>query len=632
MFNRFRILSFRNLNEKKMNIRSKIVTVCAFLLLTLAGHCDAGSDSVDLSRIVVTPSRFDEPSGQSPSKVDVITSRDILTSTSYDISEQLDSISGVTISDYGGPGSAKTVRMRGSTAAQVLVMVDGRPMNSPRDGETDLSTVPLNSIDRVEVVHGPGNSLYGSSGMGGAINIITRKPPDSGQRTELYSSFGTYRTYTERASHGAKIGSFGYLLNSGYQYSQGIRQNSKFDARDINAKLEYDLNSENTVSLYSSGYKSKVGAPGTLSSPDLDDRQDNSKSSADLSWTFKPKEMFAIENKIYGINDRLEFAENSAGSFWDIAGKKDVHNTKARGFNTQISGDLTDNIRGAFGFNYLANKNESTSSGKHRYTVRAAYIENSWAVNKALRLNLGARVDDYSNFGTETCPSGGLRWTLNDNLGFRASMAKSFRAPTFNDLYWPDDGWTKGNPSLKPEKGVTKEAGIDLKMFDRLSSSAALFRSDYSDLINWTEESFVWSPKNVSKARIDGIEIDNSFKINDSFEALLDYAFLKPRDKFSHKYLVYHPRNKFNAGLKYSDISGFSCGLECVYTGRRYQDSDNTVKVKHFYIYNLNLAKKINSNFSCFASFKNLLNRKYQVMRDYPAPGFSLTGGVKASF
>lgn len=590
------------------------------------------SDNIDLSKIVVTPSRIDEPQAKASSKVDIITSKELLASSSNDLAQPLSGISGVTISDYGGLGATKTVRMRGSTAAQVLVMVDGRPVNSPRDGETDLSSIPVDMIDRVELLHGPGSSLYGSSGMGGALNILTKQPPKEGQRTELFSSFGTFRTYIERASHGGRIDKFGYLLNSGYQYSEGIRQNSEVDARDINSKLEYSLNDDNTLRLNSGYYKSKTGAPGTIASPDLDDRQDIIKNFADLSWIFNPQGLFSIETRTYVNNDRLEFMENTAGSIWDTANKKDVHSTSARGINTQISKDFSDSFRGAYGFNYLTNGNDSTSSGKHKYNVRAGYMENLWTVTDDLRVNFGARIDDYSNFGSKTNPSAGIRYDLTGNASVRANVARSFRAPTFNDLYWPDEGWTKGNPSLKPEKGQTQEAGLDVRLFKSFKSSLTAFRNDFSDLINWTEEAFVWTPKNVSKARIDGIEFDNTWNILKNLDAGFNYSYLKPRDKFSRKDLVYQPRNKFSTSLKYRSANGFTGELSCMYTGRRYQDAENTVKVKHFYIYNLDLAKKLTAQVDCFISLKNLLNRKYKVMRDYPAPGFSFTGGIKTTF
>jgi len=602
-----------------------------FLILSVLGlkNIWAESNEINLSKIVVTPSRIEEQQGSTPAKVDVITMKEIYSSTSSDLTAPLTGLAGVNISDYGELGSAKSVRMRGSTAAQVLVMIDGRPINSPRDGKVDLSTVSLDNIEKVEVVHGPGSSLYGSSAMGGTVNILTKNPPKDGQKTEFFSSFGTFRTYNERLSHGARIGDFGYLLNTGYQYSNGYRKNSEFDSRDLNTKLEYALNSENSLDFNTGVFKSKKGTPGSTIYPDFDDKQNNLKNFQDLNWDFKPDESLAFSAKTYNNYDRLEYIDPTSGN--------DTHTTDSRGLNTQISKKFTDIFQGTYGFNYVTNLNNSTASGKYKYIVRAEYMENHLELLEKLKLNLGTRVDDYSNFGTQTNPSLGAVYSLNGKNSIRGSIARSFRAPTFNDLYWPYRdygiyGIYYGNPNLKPEKGITKEIGIDTRLYDKLAIALTYFRNDFTNLINWTPEGIIYSPKNVDKARMDGVEWENKLKLLQDFEFDLNYTFLRALDKNTHKDLTYQPRNKVDAAFKYHDINGFTCELTGQFTGRRFKDAENTDAVKKFYIFGLNLSQKINNNFTGFIWFKNVLNRKYEIIKDYPAPGFSTAAGIKAVF
>ncbi|MFA4993396.1 MAG: TonB-dependent receptor plug domain-containing protein, partial [Candidatus Omnitrophota bacterium] len=195
------------------NIIKKLI-VLSLHLFVLAGI--AFPQDVELDKIVVTPSRIEESSGDTGRVVDVVTAKEMEEGGAEDLADVFTGLTSVNISSYGGPGATKSVRMRGSTAAQVLVMVDGRPINNPRDGQVDLSTIPLEDISRVEVMHGPGSSLYGSSAMGGVVNIITKKPPKEGMKTKLYSSFGTARTYVERMLNGARVSKFGYLLSGGY--------------------------------------------------------------------------------------------------------------------------------------------------------------------------------------------------------------------------------------------------------------------------------------------------------------------------------------------------------------------------------------------------------------------------------
>lgn len=602
------------------------------MALVLSIYLKAQAEDVELEKIVVTPSNVQEESSGSGRNVDVVTSKEIQRSQARDVSEVITKSSSVNISDYGGMGVNKSVRMRGSTASQVLVLVDGRPINNPRDGEADLSTVALENVDRIEVLHGPGSSLYGAGAMGGTVNIITKNPPKEKQTTELSSSFGTFRTYAERFSHGARVGKFGYLLNGEFLSSQGYRPNSKYEAKDCNTKLEYKLNDYNIVHLNGGFYRSRLGLPGSTVDFDIDDKQDNLRNFYDLGWKFTPNEKTGFFIRSYQNYDRLAISENTAGSIFDTAFNKDIHSTIARGLEAQFNARLSEYYQGVCGFNYVKNLNDSTTSAKHGYVVRAGYIENKFDLFDKLNLNLGARFDDYSNFGSQLSPSFSAAYKPKEFLNIHALASRSFRAPTFNDLFWPDQGWAKGNPDLAPEKGTTYEVGFDAQVTKRIDSGITYYRSVYSNLINWEDVGGVWQPKNVNSAVINGIEFENKIAISDNLKWNVNYTFLSAKDTQTHNYLVYQPRYKVDSSLKYKAGGGFAFEFKGQFTDSRYYDAENISTVKRFYVFGLNASKQIKKGLSCFMSIDNLLNRKYQVLRNYPMPGFSFTTGVKAEF
>ncbi len=583
---------------------------------------------VELNKIVVTPSRMEESSGDVGRVVDVVTAKEMEESGAQDLADALTDFTSVNISTYGGPNATKSVRMRGSTSAQVLVLMDGRPINNPRDGEADLSHIPLDDIARVEVMHGPGSSLYGSSAMGGVVNIITKKPPKEGMKTELYSSFGTARTYVERMLNGARVSKFGYLISGGYQSSQGFRENSELNAKDCNLKLEYEPNSENNLKLNSGFYKSRAGAPGSTSWPDTDDKQNTLNRFFDFNWGFKPDETTGISARAYQNYDRLEFIENSTTY------TKNVHATTVRGFDLQLDKQLLDAYGIVCGFNYVKNMNDSTTSAKHKYNVSAGYLENRLDLfDKKLNVNLSARVDDYSNFGTEVNPSLSGLYKFNESIKFHGLISRSFRAPTFNDLFWPDEGWAKGNPDVKPEKGITGELGTEVRINRYLVSGLTYFHSDFKQLIQWSPDaSAVWRPENVSSAAIDGIEFGNKIFISENLALDINYTYLIARDEDTHKYLVYQPMNKVDTCIRYNGYNGLTVELKGQFTGQRFGNAANTDKVKSFFVLGLSVSKKFKHGVTCFANIDNLLNRKYVVNQGYPMPGFSFTGGLKAEF
>lgn len=614
--------------------RNLCAAVLSFGILVMGAPVAHGEEEVKLDDIVITSSRIPQAISSAVRKVEVINRDAIVSSGADNLAELLSWQSApLSIGDYGGVGAVKNLKMRGSTASQILVLLDGRPLNSPRDGQVDFSTIPLSDVERVEIMRGPGSSLYGSSAMGGTVHIITRQPPAGGFETSLESSFGTYRTFIERLTHGGRAGGFGYMLTGEYLDSEGFRDNGDYDAKSMTAKFSYDIADEHTVIFNSGFFKSKAGAPGLLSSVDLDDRQESKKSFGSLDWLYDPDDDTRLALKAYRSYDRLSFAENSAGSIFDTALQKDIHTTTSDGYEIQVSRRVTPWYQGVTGFNYVGNVNDSNATAKHEYTVRAWFLENQFDPFENLRFTLAGRIDDYSNFGSEASPDASMLFSLNEETRIRARISRSFRAPTFNDLYWPDEGWVRGNPDLKPERGTTGEIGLESALGSFLSFGISGYRSEFDDLILWApDEAFVWLPQNVGRAIIKGVEPEVTWHILPELSATLGYAYVSARDADSDKYLVYQPKNKMNLSLRYDNLNDLVVVFHGEYIGRRYHDAANTILLKHYYVFGLDLSKRIDENFSVSLSIKNLFDRAYRVLREYPMPGFSITGGVKVEF
>lgn len=617
--------------------KNLIFVILAVVIQLVLIRAEGIAGEVELEKIVVTPSRIEESSGEISRKVDVITSKDIENSSGKCLAEVLTELTSVNISDYGGLGATKNIRMRGSSASGVLVMIDSRPINSPRSGEAELATIPLENIERIEVVHGPASSLYGSSAMGGVVNIITKNPPEERQVTEFTTSFGTYRTYLEELVHGARLDKIGYLVTSSYQSSQGNRDHSEYIAKNVSTKLEYELNAYNKFVLNSGYHRSDLETPGSLSYFDYDDYQKTFKDFFDLSWNSRLFEDTNANIRVYQNYERLEFIEGPYNAWGDEG--KSTHSTKGRGLDIQFNHDISNFYQLIWGFNGITNINDSNKTGKHKYIVRAGYMQNNLNLWDKLKFTLGGRLDDYSNFGTEFCPSFSFLYNLNKDTKLHGLIARSFRAPTFNDLYWPSisygPGWggEEGNPDLKPERGITGEVGVLTKFFKFLQTDLTYFRSKYDDLINWVEDADLWwRPKNIDSAVIDGIESENKVYLGNNLELNLGYTFLRAKNDKTHNYLVYQPKHKFDCSLRYTGLNGFNIEFRSQFTDTRFHNAANTVKVKRFFILGIDISKKFGNNLTCFASIDNLLNKEYQVIRDYPMPGFSLTAGAKLEF
>lgn len=613
------------------------IVLYACLILCSKLSLAAEDGPIEVEKIVVTGSRTEENYSDSSRTIDIIGKTEIEETQTSDLSQVLSDTNSVEVSSYGGPGAIKTLKMRGSTSSQVMVLIDGRPVNSPRDGQTDLSTIPLDNIDRVEILHGPASSLYGSSAMGGVVQILTKKPPILGSSTEATSSFGTFRTYQEHLSHGQRIGKFGYLISGGYQSSQGFRENSAFNSKDFNVKMDYNLAPDQNISVDTGFYNSLVGAPGEITAVDPDDKQRVLKNFIDLDWGATLDANTTISAKIYNNYDRLEFMENEGETFFDTPFAKFIHATQTRGIAIQLDKQFNDFYRAIGGFDYILNLNDSTSTAKHKYTVFAGYLNNEFNISEGLKADLGARIDDYSNFGLEASPSLSFLYKIKERTKLRGLISRSFRAPTFNDLYWPAEYWTgggsAGNPNLTPEKGTTGEIGVETDINQNLQTSMTYFKSFYNDLIQWAPDNAgVWMPTNISSAVIEGIELTTAWQPIKKLELGLNYTYQTAKDDKTHKFLVYQPKHKINLSLELKDILSWNLGINGHWTGLKFNDAENTTKVKGAFILEFHASKKWKSGVTYFMNITNALNKKYQPIRNYPAPGFDLTNGIKYEF
>lgn len=604
----------------------KKITLLIFIIFFHRISYAQDDSSIELGEIVITATKDEEYEGNLTRQIEIIDSSDINIPASSDLSQVLTQSNAINVFNYGGPGATKTFGLRGSNASQTLVLVDGRPINNPRDGLVDLNTITLGEVNRIEIMPAGAGNLYGSNAMGGVVNIITKQPPKDKPITELTSSFGTKKTYLEKFLQGARLKKLGYLITSQYESSQGFRPNSQFDSKNINTKFDYEISEDNILSLNSGFYRSKVGVPGPVNIFDPDDKQKRLKRSLDLTWNIKFDDTSCAVTKIYNDYDRLEFIENNPNL------TKDIQTTQVRGLDWHLNKRLfNDRYLGLIGYNYVKNMNDSTNSAKHKYDLIAGYWDNQIDIRDDFRLDLGARLDSYSNFDTEFNPNFSFLYKIKDNLKLRGLINRVFRVPTFNDLYWPDQNYMKGNSNLKPEKGISSQLAIETTI-KNLYLNITYYRSDYDDLIKWGAENDIWQPKNIGSAIIQGGELNTSLKLFDSLELKLDYTFLQALDNKTNKYIIYQPKNKIDFIIKYRCFKDLDLELTHQFVDSRFDNPDNTIKVKRFFLINFSLIKKIKYGISYFLTINNLLNRTYQIMHNYPMPGLALTSGLKWEF
>ncbi|PIU67923.1 MAG: hypothetical protein COS84_02750 [Armatimonadetes bacterium CG07_land_8_20_14_0_80_40_9] len=617
-----------------------LVVGVAFFLTSKELKAEEGSEQevFDLGEIIITATKTPHLLKDVPISTTVINREEIEDSGAYNVGEALKGVAGAKVNIYGAMGSATSLSLRGSSSTQVLVLVDGRVVNLPSLGMADLSMYPIDNVERIEVVRGPASALYGANALGGVVNIVTRDIPKK-PVGEVTISSGAFSTQLYQLSVGEKRGDFGYFLTSSKNKSDGDRENSQCDGYNFTGKLSYDLGEVSNLT-FSTGYSQQdKGVPGSTSWLLPNANQDNKKRWFDLTYKSGLGEREGVTSKLFFNRDWQEYEDPDA---W--GGPQDDINK-----NYQWGGDLQQNLTLGetnlltWGISWERDTVDIKKvGGKRKITTEAIYLQDEVTPSELLTLILGVRYDHHSVYGSEVNPRLSALYRWKEKTSLRVSVGRAFRAPTVNDLYWYEDwGWGTGcfgNSDLNPEKSWGYEAGIEHQFSPKLLGRVSLFRSKVDKLITWVEtppDSWHYVATNIDKARLQGVEAEARAQFTPQISGDLTYTYLDARDKgdtYHNKYLIYRPKSKLSLGLVYQSSSGLKVNVGGEYTDSVFSDRANTTKMNSFFLLSARISKTIEKNKELFLEGKNLLDKEYQLYKNYPMPGASISGGVKVGF
>ena len=591
----------------------------------------------DLGEVEITATKTPHLLEETPGIVSVITKEEIETKKVINFEDLFEEIGGIKVNSYGWLGSLVNLSLRGSSNKQVLILIDGRPLNIPSVGSADLSILPLLNIDRIEIAKGPFSSLYGGNALGGVINIITKRPEEK-FGLNYHISYGRFDTSILGLSFGEKKKNFGYLFEINKNYTDGFRENSESDYLGFSGKLFFNFKNNSEMSISAGYYNSDTNLPGSLNWPTPYASQKTEYRWIDLNYDFKG-ERFDLKTKFY-FNYNTTIYKND-DPIWPSNDK--TENTYP-GINIQT--------------NFYPNEFNIITTGIDYKTEKVNVIDR---INNVSRIgeerkrdNIGIFLQDEITFGKlKILP--GIRWDNNsdyesflsakiaslikigENTNLRLSFGRSFTPPSIDDLYWYEDwGWGMGlfgNPNLKPEKANSFDLGIEHIFGEKLLSRINLFHTKTKDLISWVETSpYRWEAQNIDKSEINGIETEFLYNLNKNFSVSLHYTYMDARDKgnqYNDKKLTYRPENKLSFGLNFKNEKGIKFNIDLNFVDDVYTDRENTQKLDDYTILNTTISKEFFKNSEFFIQIRNLLDEEYQIQRDYPMPGRIIMVGFK---
>ncbi len=593
----------------------------------------AGGAEVEVGQVVVTATRTELEISDTPQSISVITKEEIRNTPDRTIPEIIQRAAGVLITNNGPLGSITTANIRGSEAGQVLVMIDGRRINDAQNGLFDLSNLPLSKdeIERIEVLRGSASALYGADAMGGVINIITRSP-NKDPYTRVASSFGRFGTEEYSLTHRWKPGAFGYGLFATRGRSEGFRPNSDYDTWTFGGELNYDLPWKGELKVSARNILKEIGVPGPINMPSPEDRQKDNLTQLDLNYRDKIGANVTLNFRGFQNFYRQTFTPGAQGF---EGGPPVVHKSYATGGDLQATAAIGSAHLVTGGVEGIQDRVDSSSLGVQRATRSAVYLQDEIEVVKAVTATLGLRYDTNSLFQNQWDPRAGLLFRLPWDTRIRASVARSYRAPTFNDLFWPTSAFVAGNPNLQPEKAWAYELGGEKKFGDLAVFKIAGFYRDVTDLIRWAPGAdFVWRPSNVQTAHIWGGEAELTFFPLKGLSIPLNYSYLYPRDQSTGDPITNKPRHIVDAGIEYVAPFGLKSSLRARYV-QYYVNNTSTLNRDYFVVdvrigYEFKVYQKLKGE--GFVSLTNALNRDYQINEGFPMPPQSLNGGLSFAF
>ncbi len=571
-----------------------------------------------VENIIVTESRIPTNVSESLSAISVITREDIERYQATDLYDLMSRLPGVSMLRNGVRGSATSLSIRGNQGDHSLFLVDGVRIGSATLGSATLGLINTNSIERIEVVRGPKSNLYGADAIGGVVNIITRDAADM-DSLQVKSSVGSNGTKETTLSAGTTQGKSSYSAVLNTYKTDGI--DSTYDTSFLHG--DEDGHENDSIALRY-GYEINDDAKLSLSYNSNDSSTDYDASCAtyDENWN-KNESPCSIynETKITSLSSSLDLDITDSWST-NIQLGKSTDNAEELSADVDLSQFYLDGIFNttkteATWFNAIEleadtllslsldyQKDEVDSSNNYDVSSRdnkAAFLQYKLKSDGA-DVSFGARRDDNEQFGEHTTTSVMAGQDVSDNVRLNFSYGEGFKAPTFNDLYYPGSG----NANLMPEESKNYELGLKAN-WNNSSLNVGLFNNSIENIILWN--SSISAPDNTENVEISGLEFSLNTQVA-NWMLGLSGTVMNPEDKSSGNILVRRAERSASLDGDYS-VGNYGLGFTIYSQSHTFDDAANTLRLGGYTTLALRANFDLSDNWKVKVNANNLNDKEY---------------------
>ncbi|MDT8371911.1 MAG: TonB-dependent receptor [Gammaproteobacteria bacterium] len=615
-------MTYRRLPLSPRPLPLRALPLFSIAFIALPSYADS---SAALDTVVVTATRTAVPSQNLLSSVSVITRDDIEKYNYQTLAQAISALPGVTIANTGGIGKQTSLFLRGTESNHTQIILNGVKLATNEFGAPQLEHIPLNQIERIELVRGPQSALYGSESIGGTIQIFTKKGADT--LTPRFSvAYGTHNTKQTNASLS------GGSDNSWFNIGLGFNQTDGFNACDgrsatlsigcfanepdkdgylnrnssIRAGYRFDNSAEIDVfSLYSEG---SVHFDGFFNKTEF--VQHTYGANVDFNVT----DNWSIKTTLSQSRMEAENTGATAASFAD---------NKQNNFSIQNDFNIADKHTFTVGYDFEDDKIQESSDFSQTERDNHAIFAQLLGETGAHDYRLAIRNDDNEQFGGNTTGNAAWGISLNTNLRGYVSYGTAFVAPALIDLYNPDFfGFPTSNPDLKPEKSKSFEIGFT-GQYSTISWSTHIYNTKIKDLIA-LDTFFV--PQNISDAEIRGVEFEVSTRLS-GIDLNSQISLMNAEDKSGGvndgNVLPRRAEQTFTFNASKS-FGKFSLASKLFVSGKRYDDAANTRRLGGFTTVDVIGAYQLTSDTSLRLKISNLFDKQYETVSGFNTDGTNL--------
>jgi vitamin B12 transporter len=606
---------------------SSFVFACVAALHPGSGRAQVAAppDPQRLDPVSVTATRGLQPTTELLADVTVIGRDEIARSGVQSLAELLQRQPGTEIVQNGGPGSVSGVFLRGANSQQTLVLVDGVRVAAATTGATTLSAIPLDQIERIEVLRGPASSLYGADAIGGVIQVFTRRGTQDSS-ANVSAGYGTYSTST---MSGGLSGSAGPLRLS---VQGGATKSAGFTAVVNPANFLYNDDRDGYESDNVSAFAALPWAQGQQLTAQylrnrLNAQYDGGPGSDDRTITTVEAWQVASRNRLapYWVS-QLAAGEGTDDSVSQTGFGDFPFRTTQRQYTWQNEltlplGLLTAGLE----------RREERVTTNDSFAMTSRNTDSAFGIYQlqhgggSLQANL--RRDDSSQYGGKTTGAVALGYQFAPSFRMTAGGSTGFKAPSFNDLYFP--GFS--NAALEPETSRNVEVGLygyGTARGGTWEARAIAYRNRVSQLIVLEcDVDFNCIPHNVARALLEGVTLGLNARFGDTTIAA-SFDLGNPEDEATGHLLPRRARQHGALTLGHT-IGGVRIGAEVVASSYRYDNAENTRRLAGYGILNLTVEWDVANGWTVFARANNVFDQDYQLAADFSTGGATLFAGLR---